>query len=50
MTYLGYASTTGADFVDYIISDPIVSPPEVAFASSEVRGCGAGAVRVGTGV
>ena len=35
MTYLGYASTTGADFVDYIISDPIVSPPEMAFANSE---------------
>jgi len=35
MTYLGYASSTGADFIDYMISDAIVSPPEAAGASSE---------------
>jgi protein O-GlcNAc transferase len=26
VTYLGYAGTTGADFIDYIIGDPIVLP------------------------
>ena len=29
-TYLGYAGTTGADFVDYIIGDPHVTPFELA--------------------
>lgn len=27
-TYLGYPGTTGADFIDYIIADPTVIPPE----------------------
>jgi len=31
MTFLGYAATTGAEFVDYLISDRLVSPPEMAF-------------------
>jgi len=35
MTYLGYASTTGADFVDYMVSDRVVSGPEMAGHYSE---------------
>ena len=35
MTYLGYASTTGAAFMDYMISDAVVSPPDLAPAYSE---------------
>ena len=35
LTFLGYSSTTGAEFVDYLISDRLVSPPEMAFAYSE---------------
>jgi predicted O-linked N-acetylglucosamine transferase (SPINDLY family) len=34
-TYLGYAGTTGADFIDYIIGDPHVTPFELAPAMSE---------------
>ncbi|HXW26912.1 MAG TPA: tetratricopeptide repeat protein [Xanthobacteraceae bacterium] len=26
LTYLGYPSTTGADFIDYVIADPVVLP------------------------
>jgi predicted O-linked N-acetylglucosamine transferase (SPINDLY family) len=33
--YLGYAGTTGADFMDYIIGDPQVTPFELAAAMSE---------------
>jgi len=29
-TYLGFPGTTGADFIDYIVTDRIVSPPEHA--------------------
>ena len=35
VTYLGYAGTTGADFMDYIIGDPQVTPLELASAMSE---------------
>jgi protein O-GlcNAc transferase len=28
VNYLGYAGTTGADFMDYVIVDPFVVPPE----------------------
>ena len=28
VSYLGYPGTTGADFIDYLIADPIVIPPE----------------------
>jgi hypothetical protein len=35
LTLLGHSSTTGAEFVDYVISDRLVSPPEMAFAYSE---------------
>ncbi|CAN5223748.1 tetratricopeptide repeat protein [soil metagenome] len=28
VTYLGYPGTTGADFVDYVIADPTVIPPD----------------------
>lgn len=34
-TYLGYAGTMGADFVDYIIGDPIVTPFSLAPAFAE---------------
>src|SRR3990172_5998097 len=29
-TYLGFPGTTGADFIDYIVTDRIVSPPDQA--------------------
>jgi protein O-GlcNAc transferase len=35
VTYLGFPGTTGADFMDYIITDPIVSPGEHAPFYSE---------------
>lgn len=28
VTYLGYPGTTGADFFDYILVDPVVAPPD----------------------
>lgn len=28
--YLGYAGTTGATFVDYVLADPVVAPPSAA--------------------
>jgi protein O-GlcNAc transferase len=34
-TYLGYAGTMGADFIDYIIGDPYVTPFEMAPALAE---------------
>jgi predicted O-linked N-acetylglucosamine transferase (SPINDLY family) len=34
-TFLGYAGTTGADFIDYIIGDPHVTPFELAPAMAE---------------
>lgn len=34
-TFLGYAGTTGADFVDYIIGDPHVTPFALSAAMSE---------------
>lgn len=41
--YLGYASTTGAAYIDYFISDPVASPPALADAFTEklalVPGC-----------
>ncbi len=30
INYLGYSSTTGAAFIDYLITDPVVTPPERA--------------------
>lgn len=30
VNYLGYSSTTGAGFIDYLITDPVVTPPERA--------------------
>jgi predicted O-linked N-acetylglucosamine transferase (SPINDLY family) len=27
--YLGFPSTIGASYIDYIIGDPVVSPPEL---------------------
>ena len=34
-TYLGYAGTTGADFIDYVIGDPQVTPFDLAPGMSE---------------
>lgn len=31
-TWLGYASTTGAPFIDYLIADPVVAPDAAAFS------------------
>ncbi|HWU54666.1 MAG TPA: tetratricopeptide repeat protein [Rhizomicrobium sp.] len=28
VTWLGYPGTTGGDFIDYILGDPVVTPPE----------------------
>lgn len=33
--YLGFATTTGADYIDYFISDRIATPPSMANAFSE---------------
>ncbi|WP_130470853.1 tetratricopeptide repeat protein, partial [Candidatus Magnetaquicoccus inordinatus] len=30
VSWLGYPGTVGADFIDYVLSDPFVSPPECA--------------------
>ncbi|MFN6560951.1 MAG: TIGR03032 family protein [Nostoc sp. ChiSLP01] len=35
VNYLGYPGTMGADFIDYIISDSAVTPPEFANSFSE---------------
>ena len=35
ISYLGYPGTTGANFIDYIIADPIVIPPDQINAYSE---------------
>ncbi|MBN3957411.1 TIGR03032 family protein [Nostoc sp. NMS8] len=35
VSYLGYSGTMGAEFIDYIISDPVVTPPEFADGFSE---------------
>ena len=35
ITYLGFPGTTGADFFDYIVADPIVAPPDTARYFSE---------------
>ena len=35
VSYLGFAGTAGADFIDYIIGDKIVTPPEEADCYSE---------------
>jgi predicted O-linked N-acetylglucosamine transferase (SPINDLY family) len=36
-TWLGYAGTTGADFVDYIIADAVVAPDAAAFSEKIAR-------------
>jgi len=33
--YLGYPGTMGAEFIDYVIGDSIVTPPEFADGFSE---------------
>ena len=33
--YLGYGATLGADFIDYLITDPVHTPPELAPYCSE---------------
>lgn len=35
VAYLGYPGTTGTDFIDYIVGDPLVTPPELAGNYSE---------------
>lgn len=35
VTYLGFPGTTGADFIDYILADTVVAPPEHAKYFSE---------------
>ena len=35
VNYLGYPSTMGADFIDYVIVDPFVVPPNQQFFFSE---------------
>ncbi|MET0375049.1 MAG: hypothetical protein ABW128_12445, partial [Rhizorhabdus sp.] len=35
ISYLGYAGTMGADFIDYIVADPVVIPPRLRDAYSE---------------
>jgi protein O-GlcNAc transferase len=35
VSFLGMLGTTGADFIDYLITDPIVTPPEFAPAFTE---------------
>lgn len=35
VTYLGFPGTTGADFIDYILADAVVAPPEHAEYFSE---------------
>ena len=37
--YLGYAATTGADYIDYFVSDDIATPPELAAAFTEQLAC-----------
>jgi protein O-GlcNAc transferase len=43
VNYLGYPGTLGADYIDYIIADSIVAPPEMQHAFSEkivrLQGC-----------
>ncbi len=36
-TWLGYAGTTAAPFIDYLIADPIVAPDDAAFSERLVR-------------
>jgi predicted O-linked N-acetylglucosamine transferase (SPINDLY family) len=33
--YLGFAATTGAEYIDYFITDPVATPPALAGAFSE---------------
>lgn len=35
VTYLGFPGTTGADFIDYMLADAVVAPPEQASFFSE---------------
>ena len=35
VTYLGFPGTTGADFIDYVLADAVVAPPEHAGCFSE---------------
>ena len=35
LNYLGFPSTMGADFIDYIVADPVVIPPEYKKCYSE---------------
>eukprot|EP00293_Proteomonas_sulcata_P013961 CAMPEP_0184293402 /NCGR_PEP_ID=MMETSP1049-20130417/4838_1 /TAXON_ID=77928 /ORGANISM="Proteomonas sulcata, Strain CCMP704" /LENGTH=226 /DNA_ID=CAMNT_0026601369 /DNA_START=261 /DNA_END=938 /DNA_ORIENTATION=- len=35
MSFLGYPATTGAEFIDYFLTDVVASPPEMASAYTE---------------
>lgn len=35
MSYLGFLASSGADFIDYLVGDPVVTPPEHASNYSE---------------
>ncbi|AWK86493.1 tetratricopeptide repeat protein [Azospirillum thermophilum] len=35
VSYLGYPGTTGADWIDYVVADPVVLPPELEPGFSE---------------
>ncbi len=35
VNYLGFSATTGAPFIDYFITDPVATPPELAAGFSE---------------
>lgn len=35
VTWLGYPATLGADFIDYVITDPILTPPELQTCFTE---------------
>lgn len=35
VSYMGFPSTTGADYIDYLVTDKVVSPPEFAHFYSE---------------
>lgn len=39
MSYLGYLGTTGAKFIDYLIADNVLAPPELRDAYSEKIAC-----------
>ena len=35
VSFLGFPASTGANFIDYLVGDPLITPPELAHYSSE---------------